>query len=65
MLIPFKGWSEADRDGGPLHDPRMNEAFIRRLKQDLNPRIEVKGVDLHINDSSFAELAATVMDGML
>ena len=65
VLIPFKGWSEADRDGGPLHDPRMNESFVRRLKQDLNPRIEVKGVDLHINDSSFAELAATVMDGML
>ena len=65
VLIPMKGWSEADRDGGPLYDPRMNESFVRRLKQDLNPRIEVKGVDLHINDSSFAELAATVMDGML
>jgi uncharacterized protein (UPF0261 family) len=65
VLIPMKGWSEADRDGEPLHDPRMNESFVRRLKQDLNPRIEIKEVDLHINDSSFTELAATVMDGML
>jgi len=65
VLIPMKGWSEADRDGGPLYDPRMNESFVRRLKQDLNPKIEVKGADLHINDSSFAELAANIMDGML
>ena len=65
VLIPMKGWSEADRDGGPLHDPIMNESFVRRLKQDLNPKIQIKEVDLHINDSSFAELAANVMDGML
>jgi uncharacterized protein (UPF0261 family) len=43
----------------------MNESFVWRLKQDLNPRIQIKEVDLHINDSSFAELAANVMDGML
>jgi len=65
MLIPFKGWSEADRDDGPLYDPGINESFVRRLKQNLNPGIEVKGADLHINDFSFAELAATVMNGML
>jgi uncharacterized protein (UPF0261 family) len=65
VLIPMKGWSEADRDGGPLHDPRMNESFVRRLKQDLNQEIEIKEEDLHINDPSFAQLASTVMDEML
>jgi len=65
VLIPMKGWSEADRDGGPLHDPRINESFVRRLKQDLNQEIEIKEENLHINDPSFAQLASTVMDEML
>ncbi|MBW1765540.1 MAG: Tm-1-like ATP-binding domain-containing protein [Deltaproteobacteria bacterium] len=65
VLIPILGWSEADREGGPLYDPMISEAFIRRLKGDLDPLIEVREVDLHINDPSFATVASNLMDEML
>ncbi|MBW1861139.1 MAG: Tm-1-like ATP-binding domain-containing protein [Deltaproteobacteria bacterium] len=43
----------------------ISEAFIRRLKGDLDPLIEVREVDLHINDPSFATVASNLMDQML
>jgi uncharacterized protein (UPF0261 family) len=65
VLIPSRGWSEADRENGPLHDPAVSEAFIQRLKQGLNPRIEVQEVNHHINDAPFARIASSIMDEMI
>lgn len=65
MLIPTLGWSEADRRDGPLYDPIISDAFIQRLKQDLNPQIQIQEVELHINEPSFARLAAEIMDQMV
>ena len=65
VLIPTRGWSEADREGGPLYDPQVSSMFTRRLKEVLNPQIEIQEVDHHINDTAFAELAANLMDEMI
>ena len=65
VLIPARGWSEADREGGPLYDPEMNSLFTSRLKEVLDPRIEIREIDRHINDSAFAEVAASLMDEMV
>ena len=65
VLIPAKGWSEADREGGPLYDPAMNSLFIAKLKEVLDPGIEIQEVDHHINDSAFGDAAADVMDKMI
>jgi len=65
VLIPTRGWSEADREGGPLYDPAMNLRFTDRLKEVLDPRIEIQEVDQHINDSTFADTAAGLMDKMI
>lgn len=65
MLIPKGGWSEADQIDGPLYDPVINEAFITKLIQDLDNEIEVREVNLHINDPSFGRLASEMMDEML
>ena len=65
VLVPMKGWSEADKEGGPLHDPEIRDVFIRKLREDLSPRIEIEEADLHINDPGFAQLASAVMDEML
>ena len=64
-LIPYRGWSEADQEGGPLYDPVMRDSFVQTFRQSLDPRIEIKEADLHINDPAFARLAATIMDEML
>jgi uncharacterized protein (UPF0261 family) len=65
VLIPVRGWSEADREGGPLYDPEMNSLFTGRLKEVLDPQIEIQEVDRHINDGVFAEVAAHLMDEMV
>ena len=65
VLIPTRGWSEADREGGPLYDPEMNSLFTGRLKEVLDPGIEIQEVDQHINDSAFAGVAASLMDKMI
>ena len=65
VLIPTLGWSEADRKGGPLYDPSVSDVFIQRLKQGLNPKTPVQEVEFHINDISFAKLAAEIMDRMV
>jgi len=65
VLIPNKGWSEADRTGGPLYDPEMNSVFTRRLKEVLNAQIKIQEVDHHINDTAFARIAAKMMDEMV
>jgi uncharacterized protein (UPF0261 family) len=65
VLIPLMGWSEADREGGPLYDPAMNNFFIRQLKEKLDPRVQMEEVNFHINDRSFGEIAAKMMDHMV
>jgi uncharacterized protein (UPF0261 family) len=65
VLIPKQGFSEADHVGGPLFDPAMNEVFVRELKKALNPLLEIREADYHINDAAFARLAAEMMDAMV
>lgn len=65
ILIPLQGWSEADREGGPLFDPPMNRFFTQRLREKLDPQIDIQEVDHHINDAEFGEIAAQVMDAMV
>ena len=65
ILIPLQGWSGADRKGGPLYDPTINQFFTRRLKEKLDPQIQIQEADYHINDPAFAEIAAQVLDQMI
>ena len=65
VLIPLKGWSEADRDEGPLYDPEMNLFFTQCLKENLDRKIQITEVDHHINDPAFAEIAAQLMHQMI
>ena len=65
VLIPLKGFSEADQENGPLHDPATADVFVNALKEGLTPGITVETTDLHINDPSFAERASSVMDKMI
>ena len=65
ILSPLKGWSEADRDKGPLYDPPMNLFFIQRLREKLDHHIQIMEVDHHINDPQFGEIAAQLMHQMI
>jgi uncharacterized protein (UPF0261 family) len=65
VLVPMRGWSEADGQGGPLHDPAARDAFMETFKRVLHPQAPVEELDLHINDPAFAEFASRVMDRMI
>jgi uncharacterized protein (UPF0261 family) len=65
ILIPLKGWSEADREEGPLYDPPLNLFFTQRLREKLDHHIQITQVDHHINDAAFAEIAAQLMHQMI
>ena len=47
----------------PLSD--FDVKAMRERVLNLNPQIEIQEVDRHINDSGFAEIAATLMDNMI
>jgi uncharacterized protein (UPF0261 family) len=65
VLIPKQGFSEADHVHGPLFDPPMNDLFVQKLRKELNPVVDIREEDLHINDPAFARLAAEMMDAMV
>ena len=65
ILVPNQGWSGADKRDGPLYDPDMNNLFLTRFRQSLNPKIPIEEVDHHINDEAFGAIAANLMDEMV
>ena len=65
MVIPLRGWSEADGEGAPLHEPETNAVFVEEMKQLLDSRIEIVEVDAHINEPHFAEAVVEVFDNLM
>ena len=55
VLIPLRGFSALDREGGVFYDPKADEAFIQALKAKLSSWIELIEVDAHINEPKFAD----------
>ncbi len=62
FVIPLRGFSEASKKDGPLHDPRADRGFIRALRQDLDERIKVIEVDCNINEDPFADAVIRTFD---
>jgi uncharacterized protein (UPF0261 family) len=65
ILIPLKGWSEADREGDVLFDPESSQAFLETLEKSLRSDIEIFKVDHHINDKEFARQAVDMLISMI
>jgi uncharacterized protein (UPF0261 family) len=65
ILIPLRGWSEADREGDVLFDPESSQAFCETLEKSLKSDVKVVKVDYHINDREFAQEAVDIMISMI
>ncbi|MEO0249630.1 MAG: Tm-1-like ATP-binding domain-containing protein [candidate division WOR-3 bacterium] len=65
VLIPTKGWSDADKEGMPLFDPSVDRVFTESLKSLLDPRIVIEELDMHISEPAFAERAVDILDNMI
>jgi len=55
VLVPLRGFSGLDVEGGPFHDPEAVDAFLEGVNSGVAPSVSVVGVDHHINDREFAE----------
>jgi len=65
VLIPKKGWSEADKEGMTLFDPEIDRVFVEELKKLLLPHIPLEEIDVHISEPAFAQRAVVVLDEMI
>ncbi len=61
VLLPLRGFSAYDREGGVFFDPEADRAFIAALEQEAAGRLELRRLDLHINDPAFASATVTVL----
>ncbi len=55
LMLPLKGVSMLDREGEPFHDPGANAALFDALRRHVRPPVELVELDLHINDTAFAD----------
>ena len=59
LMLPLRGISMNDKAGSKYYGPEEDQALFLTLKKMIkNPLVEIIDVDAHINDSSFAILAA-------
>jgi uncharacterized protein (UPF0261 family) len=62
VVVPTRGFSVPDCEGGPFWDPEADQAFVDALTDGLSPSVTCRIVDGHINDPAFADL---VVDELL
>jgi uncharacterized protein (UPF0261 family) len=58
VVVPTRGYSLIDVEGGPLWDPEADLALVDALAEELRDEIPVERVDLPVNDPEFGRLVA-------
>ena len=69
VLIPCRGFSQLNVVGGPLFEPASDSGFVQGLTGELESLVAtnvlVKELDMHINDASFAQVAARTLHALI
>jgi uncharacterized protein (UPF0261 family) len=65
FLIPSEGYDSYAVKGMGFYDPEADSAFVRELKANLPPNIQVIQVETHIEDPAFAIQAAKTLIGLI
>lgn len=55
VLLPKKGISQVDAEGGIFHNPEYDEALFESIKKNVNENIPVIELEANINDPVFAD----------
>ena len=58
MMLPLKGVSAIDVEGGPFYDAEADKALFDTIRSTLAPNVELLEMDNAINDEAFAVTAA-------
>ena len=65
VVLPMRGFSAYDREGGPFFDPKIDAAFCNTLVAQLKPSIPVRRIDAHINERPVIEAATALLTRMM
>ncbi|MBC7251461.1 MAG: Tm-1-like ATP-binding domain-containing protein [Anaerolineae bacterium] len=65
IVLPLKGVSMLDSEGGAFWDPEADRACYEAIKKNVRPDIPVIEMDNNINDPEFADKCATLLLDML
>jgi uncharacterized protein (UPF0261 family) len=61
VLLPKKGLSQIDAEGGVFYRPETNQVLFDSIKKHANETVNVIEVDAHINDKKFAEMSVRIL----
>lgn len=61
LLIPLRGVSAIDREGQPFWWPEADLALFQSIRNWIGPNVKLLELDMHINDSQFAAIAANTL----
>ncbi len=61
VLVPLRGVSGIDKEGGPFWWPEADQALYQSLRNWISPDVKLIELDLHINDAAFAKAAAETL----
>lgn len=56
IIIPLRGLSQVDSEGGIFYQPDANEALFTAIKKFASAHVKVVELDMHINDPAFAQV---------
>jgi uncharacterized protein (UPF0261 family) len=65
LFIPLRGVSAIATEGQPFWDPEADAALLESIHTHLAPHVEVRELDMDINDSAFARGMAERLTEML
>jgi uncharacterized protein (UPF0261 family) len=61
ILVPLRGVSAIDKEGGPFWWPDADQALFQSLRNWVSPSVRLVELDVHINDPEFARTAADML----
>ncbi len=65
LVLPLRGVSALDIEGGPFWDPQADAALFQSIRNWIAPHVRLIELDLHINDPAFAQACAAELLAML
>jgi uncharacterized protein (UPF0261 family) len=61
IVLPTKGISQIDAEGGIFYRPEINKVLFDTIKEHSKEKINVIEVDAHINDEKFSTMLVSVL----
>jgi uncharacterized protein (UPF0261 family) len=61
ILLPLRGVSAIDKEGGPFWWPEADQALFQSIRNWVSPAVRVIELDDHVNDPAFAGRAAETL----